>query len=114
MMKKRHICIGLIGLAMVSLAGCDDTRISEATEPQVTESEISETTESQVTELETYGINKAPVEDSTDSEYEISDMLPRPSDDTFIMTVEEAEAFMNKNANKDTDAEVEELDESEE
>lgn len=100
-MKKRQICIGLISLAMVSLAACDDTKTSEAVESQTSESE-------------TYGINKTSMEGSTDSEYEISDMLPRPSDDTFIMTVEEAEAFMNKNANKDTDAEVEEPDEPEE
>lgn len=139
-MKKRQICIGLMSLAMLSLTACDGAKASEAVESQETvvetsetdesqasesealeeadvqtsESEISEAAESQVTESETYGINKTSMEGSTDSEYEISDMLPRPSDDTFIMTVEEAEAFMNKNANRDTDAEVEEPDEPEE
>lgn len=100
-MKKRQIFIGVISLAMMTLVACDDTKTSEALESQSSESE-------------TYGINKTSIEGSTDSEYEISDMLPRPSDDTFIMTVEEAEAFMNKNANNDTDAEVEEPNESEE
>lgn len=139
-MKKRQICIGLMSLAMVSLAACDDTKTSEAVEPQASEAEILEAGESQASESEgldeadvptseseeldeadvptseseTYGIKKTPIEGSTDSEYEISDMLPRPSDDTFIMTVEEAEAFMNKKANKDTDAEVEEPDGPEE
>ena len=126
-MKKRQICIGLMSLAMVSLAACDDTKTSEAVEPQASESEILEAGESQASESEeldeadvptpeseTYGIKKTSMEGSTDSEYEISDMLPRPSDDTFIMTVEEAEAFMNKKANKDTDAEVEEPDGPEE
>lgn len=100
-MKKRQICIGLISLAMMSLTACDGTTTSEATESQASESQ-------------TYGINKTSIEGSEDSEYEISDMLPRPSDDTFIMTVEEAEAFMNKNANIDTDSEAEEPDEPEE
>lgn len=139
-MKKRQIFIGLISLAMMTLVACDDTKTSEALESQSSEVETSETGESQASEVETfetgesqisgsealdeadvqtsesetYGINKTSIEGSTDSEYEISDMLPRPSDDTFIMTVEEAEAFMNKNANKDIDAEVEELEGSEE
>ncbi|MCH5259977.1 MAG: hypothetical protein J1F18_09495 [Lachnospiraceae bacterium] len=126
-MKKRQICIGLVSLAMVSLSACDDAKTAETTESQASEAEILEAGESQASESEeldeadvptseseTYGIKKTPMEGSTDSEYEISDMLPRPSDDTFIMTVEEAEAFMNKNANKGTDAEAEEPDEPEE
>ena len=126
-MKKRQICIGLISLAMMSLVACNDTKTSEAAESQTSDVETSEAVESQASDVETseavesqtsesetYRINKTSMEGSTDSEYEISDMLPRLSDDTFIMTVEEAEAFMNKNANKDTDAEVEELNEPEE
>ena len=41
------------------------------------------------------------------SEYEIDDMLPRPSDDTLIMSVEEAEAFMKNKATTYTDVDEE-------
>lgn len=100
-MKRKRIYIGLISLAMVSLAACGDT-------------ETFETAESQASGSETYRINMTSINNSTDSGYEIDDMLPRPSDDTFIMTVEEAEAFMKKNADKGTGAEAEESDETEE
>lgn len=118
-MKKRQMGIGLIGLAMVLLAACGEAETSElqasesvmleSAEAQAAEAEASEITESQTSESETYTINRTSIDNGTNSDYEISDMLPRPSDDTFIMTVEEAEAFMNKKANKDVDTEAEEL-----
>ena len=108
---KKQIWIGLVSLSTAMLMSCSNNN-SEEIEPQASETEIFEATESQAGPA-TYGINKTSPGDNTGSgsdnmnsessgtgsEYEISDMLPRPSDDTFIMTVEEAEAFMNKNAN---------------
>ena len=108
---KKQMWIVSVSLAMAMLMACSNNN-AEAIEPQVSEVETSEVTEPQAGPA-TYGINKTSQGDNTDSEngnmgsesdstgseYEISDMLPRPSDDTFIMTVEEAEAFMNKNRN---------------
>lgn len=97
---KKQIWIGLLSLSMAMLIACGNNS-AEASE--------SQGSEPQAPESQTYAINRTSVSDSTGSEYEISDMLPRPSDDTFIMTVEEAEAFMNKNANKEAGSEVQEL-----
>lgn len=86
-MKKRCVCILVMGLTMAVLTACSNAGESV---PQ------------------TYGINPASAgndteQDSPESEYEISDMLPRPSDDTLIMSVEEAEEFMKKRARTYTD-----------
>lgn len=96
-MKRKLICAGLVSLMVAALAACSSEKTGNA-----------ETSEAESTAPETYNVNMTSVENSTDSEYEINDMLPRPSDDTFIISVEEAEALMNKNANTenqtDTDA----------
>lgn len=57
---------------------------------------------------DTYRNNTTPVEsdaeqNNADSEYEINDMLPELSDDTLIMSVEEAEKFMSDRANMYSD-----------
>ena len=88
-MKKKLICAGLAVLMMAALAACSNAQRSDA------ESSVPET----------YNANTVSVEDGAGSEYEISDMLPRPSNDTFVISVEEAEALMNKNVNEDNDAE---------
>ena len=88
-MKKKLICAGLMCLMMAALAACSN----------------AETSEAESTAPETYKVNMTSVEDGTDSEYEIDDMLPRPSDDTFVISVEEAEALMKKNADVNSDAE---------
>lgn len=88
-MKKKHKYITVMGLTLTILTACEKT---EAPAPEAPA---------------TYGIN----ETSTDNNeqlndektgYEIDDMLPRPSDDTRIMSVEEAEEFMKNKANTDT------------
>ena len=88
-MKKKLIGAGLVGLAMTALTACSNAKTSEA----------------ESTAPETYKVNMTSVENSTNSEYEIDNMLPRPSDDTFVISVEEAEAFMNKNADANNDTE---------
>lgn len=104
-MKKKFVCIFAIGLSMALLSACSDNN-TEVTESQKTGAETYEAVEAETSESaesEAYGINKFSMEGSTDSEYEINDMLPRPSDDTFIMTVEEAEAFMKKKIDAGTE-----------
>lgn len=105
-MKKRQISICYImGLALAALTACGDAGASETTESPLSESETHEAAGLQASESQTYAINRTSVNDnSTDPEYEISDMLPRPSDDTLIMSVEEAKAFMNNKAQTNTDA----------
>ena len=88
-MKKKLICAGVVGLTMAALAACSN----------------AETSEAESSAPETYNVNTTSVENGADSEYEIDDMLPRPSDDTFVISVEEAEALMNKNADMNNDAE---------
>ena len=84
-MKKKLIWTGFICLAMVALAACSN----------------KETSEAESNAPDTYGVNMTSVGDGAESEYEIDDMLPRPSDDTFVISVEEAEKIMNRNANAD-------------
>ena len=93
-MKKRQACIFVLCLSMTILAACGNKN--------------SEVPDEQASEPNTYRVNMTSMDESANSEYEIDDMLPRPSDDTLIMSVEEAEAFMNKRANKDADTEAEE------
>lgn len=94
-MKKKRICICcIISLAAAALTACGNTEVSEAAES------------------ETYGINRTSMNNSTGTGYEISDMLPPISDDMLVISLEEAEAIMNKNANKYIDAEVEESHET--
>lgn len=92
-MKKKLIGAGLVSLTMAALAACSNAEISEA----------------ESTVPATYKVNMTSFGNSTDSEYEIDTMLPRPSDDTLVISVEEAEALMNKNANNaaDTDSDTE-------
>ena len=88
-MKKKLICAGIVSLTMAALAACSN----------------AETSEAESTAPETYKVNMTSEKNSADSEYEINDMLPRESDDTFIISVEEAEALMNKNADTNNDTE---------
>lgn len=90
-MNRRHAYILVAGLAIAVLTACGNAETSASETPA------------------TYKMNATSMEDSEQqndagSEYEIDDMLPRPSDDTFIMSVEEAEAIMKNRA--DTDAET--------
>lgn len=99
-MKKKQMCICCImTLLMAALAACGNT-------------EISGEAELQPSGAETYGINRTSMNNSTGTGYEISDMLPPISDDMLVISLEEAEAIMNKNANKYIDAEVEESHET--
>lgn len=84
--KKKYLFVLILAIvSAVILTACDsgtsEDTISEgaAQEYSITETSIDSNT------------------DGTDSEYEISDMLPRPSDDTRIMSVEEAMKLMGKN-----------------
>ena len=88
-MKKKLIGVGFVSLAMTALAACSN----------------AETSEAESTAPATYNVNMTSVGDSTNSEYDTDTMLPRPSDDTFVISVEEAEALMNKNADANSDAE---------
>ena len=94
-MKRKLICIGLAGLTMAALAACSSAEVGNA-----------KTSEAETSAPDTYNVNMTSVGDDADSEYEIDDMLPRPSDATFIMSVEEAEALMNKNADTSNDTEA--------
>ena len=115
-MKKMQIGLCYItGLAMAALTACGEKGTSETTETQSPEAETYEAAKLQTSEQQTYGINRTSMNNSsTDSEYEISDMLPRLSDDTLIMSVEEAEAFMKNRtyAGTDTDKSAEEQEDS--
>ena len=88
-MKKKQIGIGFMSLALTALAACSN----------------AETSEAESTAPDTYGVNMTSVGDGAESEYEIDDMLPRPSDDTFVISVEEAEKIMNKNSDANNGAE---------
>lgn len=88
-MKKKLICASLLSLAAAALAACSNMQTSEA----------------ESTAPETYNVNVTSAGNSADSEYEIDNMLPRPSDGTFVISVEEAEALMEKNADANDDAE---------
>lgn len=92
-MQKKHRYIFAAGLAAVVLTACENTETSALETP------------------ETYGINTTSVENSEQqgndgSEYEIDDMLPRPSDDTLIISVEEAEAIMNNRKNTEANSDI--------
>lgn len=116
-MKRKQIIMGLISLAMVPLAACGDTQTYGTAETQTYEAETLEAVESQESETDTfktaelqapesdpYGINKTSVYRNPDSGYEIDDMLPNPP--IRIMSVEEAEAFMNNRQSKDSEADT--------
>lgn len=99
-MKK---CMGVVvlGLFMMMLSACGDKNNVEAPEAQASGPD-------------TYSINMTSMDNGTGSEYEISDMLPRPSDDTFVISLEDAEALMNNRGNTaaDSGTELSEADES--
>lgn len=117
---KKPVWIGLVSLSMAMLIACGNNNAEES------ESQSFEAAESQAGPA-TYGINKTSLGENTDSgndnmnsesgstgsEYEISDMLPA-KDEMLVISLEEAEALMNKNANKDTGAGVQELNQTEE
>lgn len=97
---KKQIWVCSTALSMVMLAGCG-TGNAEA--PEV-----------QSSGPDTYSINMTSMGNGTGSDYEISDMLPRPSDDTLVISLEDAEALMNnrKNMSADSGTELSEADES--
>ena len=92
-MQKKYRYVLVAGLAIAVLTACGNK-----------ETPASETPE-------TYRINTTSMENSdqqnnAESGYEIDDMLPRPSDDTRIISVEEAEAIMNNRKNTDVDTNI--------
>ena len=116
-MKGKQTFIGLLSLAMVPLAACGDTQTFETPEVQTSGTETFESTELQESEADTfktadlqapesdpYEIGKISVYRNPDSGYEIDDMLPNPP--IRIMSVEEAEAFMNNRQSKDSEADT--------
>lgn len=84
--KKKYLCVLILVIfSAVFLTACE----SKASEDEASEGAV-----------QGYSINETSIAGSTndtDSEYEISDMLPRPSDDTRIMSVEEALELMGRN-----------------
>lgn len=97
MKKQTWVCSMAL---MVMLAGCGTDNV--------------EAPEAQASGPNTYSINMTSMDNGTGSDYEISDMLPRPSDDTFVISLEDAEALMNnrKNMSADSGTELSEADES--
>lgn len=97
-MKQILVCS--MGLSMMVLVACSDKDNMGAPEAQTSEPA-------------TYSINMTSMNNGTNSEYEIDDMLPRPSDDTFVISLEDAEALMNnrKNTTSDSGVEISEEDE---
>lgn len=92
-MNRKYAYIFVAGLVIAVLTACGNAETSASETP------------------ETYRINTTSMENSeqqnnAESGYEIDDMLPRPSDDTRIIPVEEAEAIMKNRANTDVDAET--------
>lgn len=96
MRKQTWVCSMAL---MVMLAGCGTDNV--------------EAPEVQASGPDTYSINMTAMDNGTGSDYEISDMLPRPSDDTFVISLEEAEALMNnrENTSDDSGTELSEADE---
>lgn len=95
MKKQTWVCSMAL---MVMLAGCGTDNV--------------EAPEAQASGPNTYSINMTSMDNGTGSDYEISDMLPRPSDDTFVISLEDAEALMNnrKNMSADSGTELSEAD----
>lgn len=82
---KKQIWVCSMALLMVILAACGTNNV--------------EAPEVQSSGPDTYSINMTSMDNGTGSDYEISDMLPRPSDDTFVISLEDAEALMNNRGN---------------
>ena len=81
-MKKRGLYILVVSLMLSAvLMACSNNTSEQGVEMQTGEYSINRTT-----------VNNS---DSTDADYEIDDMLPRPSDDTLIMSVEDALELTN-------------------
>lgn len=97
---KKQILVCSMGVSMMMLAACGDKNNVEA--PEV-----------QASGPDTYSINMTSMDNGTNSGYEIDDMLPRPSDDTFVISLEDAEALMNNRKNKTSDSGVEISEEDE-
>ena len=97
---KKQIWVCSMALSMVMLAACGTNNV--------------EAPEVQSSGPDTYSINMTSMGNGTGSDYEISDMLPRPSDDTLVISLEDAEALMNnrKNMSADSGTELSEADES--
>ena len=110
-MKKRNLYIVTVSLMLIMLlTACSNNTSEQKAEVQIAEDTVEtqtaeDTTETQMAEdaakIQTgeYSVNRTSVDnsDGTGAGYEIDDMLPRPSDDTFIMSVEDALELMNKN-----------------
>lgn len=98
MKKQTWVCS--MALSMVMLAACGTNNV--------------EAPEVQSSGPDTYSINMTSMGNGTGSDYEISDMLPRPSDDTFVISLEDAEALMNNRGktSDDSGTELSEADES--
>lgn len=97
---KKQIWVCSMALSMVMLAACGTNNV--------------EAPEVQSSGPDTYSINMTSMGNGTGPDYEISDMLPRPSDDTLVISLEDAEALMNnrKNMSADSGTELSEADES--
>lgn len=109
--KKKYLCVVILSIvSAVIMTACNSEASGhkaesaipagdEVTEDTVEENEAGEDAASEEA-AQKYSINETSIDDSTNgngSEYEISDMLPKPSDDTRIMSVEEAMKLMGKN-----------------
>ena len=100
-MYKKHRCILVAGLVTAALTACGHAETS-ASETPATYGISTMSTENSEQEISADSdAEKSAKQESDGSEYEIDDMLPRLSDDTLIMSVEEAEAFMNNKADAD-------------
>lgn len=103
MRKQTWVCSTV--LSMVMLAGCGTGNV------ETPEAQASGT---QASGPDTYSINMTSTDSGTGSDYEISDMLPRPSDDTFVISLEDAEALMNNRGNTSADSGTELSEEADE
>lgn len=101
-MKKRELCMLAMCLILaVFLTACSNNAFKQAEAQTAEDTEEIQTAEDAAEiSAQEYRIDSTSAADSADSDtdYEIDDMLPRPSDDTFIMSVEDALELMNKNA----------------
>lgn len=86
-MKKKYLSVLTVSIIFaVLMTACSNAAAGQGVEAQTSEDTMAEDTAAE---------NVA--EDDVMTEYEINDMLPRPSDDTFIMSVEDAMKLMGKN-----------------
>lgn len=108
-MKRKNFCVSAVSLILAgSLAACSNSASGQggdvepkedAVEMQTSEDEAETESPEDAEPAQEYRANMTSVSDGTETnaDYETDDMLPRPSDDTFIMSVEDAMKFMNGN-----------------